>query len=1213
MKRFDALHCPLEGNHLIESSAGTGKTYTISSLYLRLLLERKLAPGRILVVTFTEAATQDLNQRIRERIVEAMEAFELGGSKDEFLLALVREFPGTREVARRMLELALRSFDEAAIFTIHGFCQRVLQENAFESGSRFDTQLLTDQQDLMEEILADFWRMKFPASSSTFFDFARQRGLSLAELSRLSRMLVRHPQLRILPDETGYASQEEIRGEEQFLSCFQTVGKQWNEEKVSIRQLLENSPALKRTTHKLETLAGIFQKLEVYFSSTPLLPEGFEKITSAGVREGTKANQLPPDHPFFAAMESLEDAAESLRRCYEKKWIELHKELALFLDQELKKRKIRQNLRGYEDLLLDFEAALTGSAGARLIQVVSERYPAALIDEFQDTDPTQYHIFRTLYDGTRGALFLIGDPKQAIYSFRGADVFTYLEAFRKTASRHTLDRNWRSSSRLIQAVNTLFSADRHPFVFPEIQFLKVEAGREEASRGLLWDEIPDPAPLKLWMVQREEGTAKPLAKGEADGRIPAAVAGEVARLLDAGRKGSALVEGRSLSARDIAVLVPTNSKARLIHEALAKERIPSVVYGTESVFASEEAEDLRWILLAISDPAREGCLKAALVTRTIGLDGHQLLEELSSESRWESILEEFSDYREQWFRHGFMPMARRLLSRRKVRQNLLRLPEGERRLTNLLHCLELIQQAVSQEHLGLDGVLKWLVARKTEEESIPPEEYQIRLETDEAAVQVITVHRSKGLEYPVVFCPYPWYLKKPTTTPEILCHNPDMPEQMLLDLRSDEWLEIAGEREKEDRQQKEQSFLREQLAENARLLYVSLTRAKYRCYLVWGCLADAGRTALAYLLHPAGTGEDEWPLSSHPKLETMSDRQIQEDLTGLVKRSEGAIVVEPLPSPLLKTREIPPNELQLLPSREFHGSLASDWGIASFTSLVSRRVEDAELPDRDAIGTVPRPHLPPASPIPGKSSLVHFPGGVRAGNFFHALFEKLDFNQVDSRETEDLVEISLREYGYEPEWKETILGLLRRVLILPLEAGNERIRLGDLSPAQRRPEVEFTLPLERLTAERLCRLFEKEDMPGFGGTLPETLEQLAFRPVRGLLHGYIDLIFEAGGRYYLLDWKSNFLGPEPAYYLPQALRETIRREFYFLQYSLYCVALHRHLESRLPGYNCERDFGGVFYLFLRGIDLSAENGCGVYFDRPSGRSIRALSELLGES
>jgi exodeoxyribonuclease V beta subunit len=1205
LKPFSFFSTPLAGRHLIESSAGTGKTYTITTLLLRLLLEKKIPIQRILIVTFTKAATEDLKKRARTRLREALDTFEQGPGEDAFLNQLLENHQRDKPSAIQLLRDALLAFDEAAIFTIHGFCQRVLAENTFESSSLFNTEVLTDSNAFRQEIVEDFWRLNLLTPSSMFMEYFLSKEKGFQQLLSFARLVQPGRKLKVIP-RTPPPPPDELRvAEEQFLDCINQVQSCWIKDRLVIQDLLvsqEVQKQLNKGSYKPFQIQRYLAELDSYLIGPRVLftEKKGEKLSANRLKKGTNKNCVTPQHPLFDLLDQLQFHSNGLLTLYEQKRCALKSELLEYVERESHLRKLKKNCRTFDDLLSDVFEALQGERGRTLKHVLRQRYRAALIDEFQDTDSLQNSIFDAVFSLEDHVLFLIGDPKQAIYSFRGADIFSYLAASGSTSDCYSLGKNWRSSSRLVQAVNTLFLSAPAPFIFPQITFSPVEAAREEFNQGFLVDGTPDPAPLKVWFLRRPESANEMLMPKEIPLRqIPSAVTAEIERLLAGGQEGAIRINRIPIQPGDIAVLVLSNRQAQEIQGALTAVHVPSVLYTTGSVFATSEARELERLLSAILDPSRERSLRAALATSILGMKGDDLLALEQREEAWEERIQQFLDYQALWTKEGFIVMARRLIDQETVRPRLLSYPDGERRLTNLLQCIELIQLAATEHHLEAEGSNKWLRSRIAEEQEVPPEEHQTRLETDEQAVKVVTIHRSKGLEYPVVFCPYNWYVRDEQADDEVLFHATPENSELSLDLGSpDQTLHRA----------KSQA---EALSERSRLLYVALTRAQYRCYLAWGGIKQGSRSALSFLLHAHENFDTPgWMEKFTDWFKKISDEQILADLTDLARRSGGTIEILAPPECGVTIPKTGRKAREKFICRVFQNEIPSDWGIASFTSLVSGRKEYVDSADRDI--AIMKHQAP--GPITEDSARPYPTGallsGAKAGNFFHTLLEELEFTTAATELSRDFLIQKLAEHGYPSKWEPEVRNIIQNVLRVPLGSSSQKFQLCQIPANQRRHEVEFTLPLDRLTPQKLTALFRREFPGSEPGSWAALLQNLEFRPIQGQLHGFIDLIFEWQGKFYLIDWKSNYLGPDVEDYHSSRLAQTISQNYYFLQYYLYCVAMHRYLRQRLPDYGYDRHFGGVYYLFLRGIEAAVNPGYGVFFDRPEEKTVRALSELL---
>jgi exodeoxyribonuclease V beta subunit len=1193
-KDFDLLHVPLEGAGLIEASAGTGKSFSIAGLFLRLVLEHRMPVHEILVVTFTQAATEELRVRIRRTLRDAQEAFAGGSPRDAFVRGLL-DREEDRAKACSLLNTALRDFDRAAVMTIHGFCWRVLKENAFESLSMFDAELVTGQELIKSEVVDDFWRKHLYTETGLFVQYALQNGFRPETLTALLGNRVGRPFLKVIPA-TGPV---DASGEERaWTAAFETLRSAWPSVRGEVGEALLNADGLKRNCYNKEKVPAWMASMDAFLSNphaASKLFAGFEKFTSSEHCRIVKKGCAPPAHPFFEMCDDLVRTHESLLRLYEQKLMGLKAELFRFAAAELAARKKKRNILYYDDLLLNLLQALQGKAGEELGRAIHTKYRAALIDEFQDTDPLQYAIFKEAFGGRPGVLFLIGDPKQSIYGFRGADLFAYMEAARGIRKRFTLRENWRSAPGLVKAVNLLFEGRPCPFVYEDIRFHPCLPAPGGPTEVLSIDSQPQPG-FRFWVMEpHEPDPAKGIPKTEARKAISLAAAGEIARLLRLGGEGRGLLGGRPIAEEDIAVLVRKNKEAVQIQQVLAGFRIPSVLYGTGNLFDSHEAMEVERVLSAIAAPENGRLLKAALATDILGLGAEDLEELVLREKPWNEWVVRFKQYQDLWITRGFMRMFRQFLSRERVLSRIMKFHDGERRCTNLLHLAELLHKTGLDRRLSGSGLIQWLSTRRAGA-AMEPEEHPIRLESDEKAVKLVTVHKSKGLEYPIVFCPFSWEGSRLRNSQEpFTFHAENTPSSLFLDLGS--------EHAEENRKKAEEEIL----SENLRLLYVSLTRAKAGCTLVWGPFHEAETSAPAYLLYPPSRHHSEGVVESTRKACQEAEKDFTGRLRGLQDRAGGDIAIEPLPT-LEGDPQAPRAEGEkTLSCRTFRGNIDREQGFASFSSLVSMQGGAADPFDHDRFEVT----APAAVPEEQASGFFSFPAGMRSGSLLHDLFENLEFTGRDPDCTRGIVRDILLRYGYAPAWEDEVCRMAEKVLQVALDPADPGLRLSEIDREDRLHEVEFYWPLKRVTAAELAGALTDHGVE-VPSEFAERIGRLEFAPLRGFMRGFMDLLFRYRGRYYLVDWKSNDLGKRVEDYGPVELGLAMQKGYYVLQYLIYTVAVHQFLKLRHRGYRYEDHFGGVFYIFLRGVDPSRGSDFGIYRARPSEDLVRDLAAVLIE-
>ncbi len=1159
---FDPAQAPLTGVSLIEASAGTGKTYNIVRLFVRLLLEpapdgRVRRTSEILTVTFTRAATEELRERIR-RLLAEMALRARGRSSqlppdpvaDEILASV------GLPVARERIHAALADFDEAPIYTIHGFCHRALGEFAFESGESFRGEVLPVVSGLMRETALDFWRRLAYTSAPTVAAYLQSAGFTPDTLTTLIQAAIARPEAS-LPSLSG---RPDLPSLAEFESVRLAVVESWKREGATVLALLEEASTggvLKGAGYSPASLKRLRKELEAMILSpsppgsgvaalAPLLPTTLASKTAAG--------RKAPAHPFFEECARFFEASGRLSDELDEYLNHLVRESIAYGRREAPLRKDRLGVLTYEDLLVRLDGALTdATSGPALRAALRRRYRAALVDEFQDTDVVQWRIFRNIFVGSEAPLFLIGDPKQAIYGFRGADLDVYLDAATSATYRHSLAVNHRSSTRLISAFNTLF-ARTNPFLRQGVAYKDLRAPQPNHTPELTIDGIAQ-VPLQIRFPAEQDGGPAKLSRTEAQGTILRGVVAEVVELLRLGREGRARIGEHPVRPGDIAVLVRRNVEAEDVKSALERAGVKSVLRIDRDLFESEEAGELLKILRAIENPARGDYLREALVTSILGRTALDLARLEENDAELSDLTLTFRAYRELWIQRGFMHMFQELVVREQISRRLLSYPEGERRMTNLNHLAEVLHREARNRRGSELRLLRGDDAIQA------PEEHLIRLESDEDAVQVVTAHLSKGLQYGIVYVPFAWQIR-PNTRNRTFCGRPSPDEDVLL------LPELCTGRESEElRARMRAAAARLTLEEEVRLLYVALTRARSFCTLVWGCIRQTLATAPAYLLHDRSTEKPDPDLFSGKSDEGVSPERLVADLTELVRAGAGSIEAGPLSDAKGSSLETIPSrqEESELTARVFRGRLSRPFAVHSYTSLQAAGRSQAELPDHGE-----REFLPAGPSASVTRDAFGFPRGGRTGVFFHRVLER--YFGGEREDPGALVEQEARAFGLS-DWADVALAMVERTLRVPIpEAPGDSPRaLGEIPPEDCLVEVQFYYP-------------EESDF----------------------LTGFADLVFRAHGRYYLVDWKTNYLGPSVSAYGPEDLARVMRLEAYDLQYAIYTHALDRYLALRDENYTYAESFGGVLYIFLRGLEDPQPPTSGLYFVRPDENAIRSL-------
>jgi exodeoxyribonuclease V beta subunit len=1202
---LDVFAAPLAGVNLIEASAGTGKTWTICGLYLRLLLERELTVQQILVVTFTNAATAELRERIRARLLELL-TFLHGaslGAADPFVRQLaddlLQRLGKPKQDLTARLELALHSFDEAAIFTIHGFCQRALADNPFAAGLPMRTELVQSDRALLLEAAHDFWRRHVAHACVTpeFARYLHARGDTPDVYAGLLQRHLAKPLARLLWPAALHDPPMSVSALHQ---PYQAARAQWLTHKDAICTLLGASlGALNGNTYKTTTLLDAAAQWDALCrDDDPLTAVGDKAhlFRDSELAAKTKKNCTTPSHAFFGHAETYLSLRERLDRSL---FLARCRQLERLFEEgsvQLQTLKRSRHVVAFNDMLANLHERLQHPDYPWLAASIRARFPAALIDEFQDTDPLQLAIFRKIYDTKDSLVFLVGDPKQAIYSFRHADLHSYLRATRWADRQWSLTDNQRSSRRLLAGLNRLFGANGAAFVLPQVQYRPVEYGAK--SRAPFVDDSAARAPLQVWRLPDRGGE---LPKARAKQAAVEATAAEIARLLTASLNGQITLDGRPLRPGDIAVLVRSRSLGGGVKRALASLRVGAVELSRDSIFGSPEARDLETVLTAIAAPARETLLRAALATEIFGCDAPQIEHLTAGETRLPRWVLQFMEYRELWVKRGFGVMVRQLFTDQAVAKRLLAQADGERRLTNCLHLAEELQQA-AESNPSPEALLRYFRAAQAEEN--PVDTAQLRLESDQNLVQIVTIHTCKGLEYPIVFCPFLCDGGTKFGGPGVEgheYHDSSLLPVIDFDDHADDPPALAIIKER---------IKLEQAAETVRLIYVALTRAVHRCYLVIGPYQtrspkdESARSMLNWLVAGGGGAPAAWFASK------LSTQDLDAAWGSVAAASGGALVIDPLPT--APGVPLPPaaGDAAALSTAAAPGTIAPGWRLSSYSGLSYGARSESAAGDHDARTIVTPAWGPPSAEI-ALDDILRFPRGPAAGDCIHAVFENIDFTACSGWGGAIAAALSSHPPGRVEDPRSLPAGTLNRMLLRLLEDVTAATLIPGLYlasvPMQRRlTELEFNLPVPHLSAAAL-----NSTLKALGYEVPS----LSFGALEGYLKGFIDLVFEHQGRYFILDWKSNHLGYTPADYGGAALARAMAEHGYHLQYLLYAVALDRYLRLRVPNYRYDTHFGGVLYLFVRGVRPNwrrvGDATPGVFFHRPAGATLRTLNQLLG--
>lgn len=1252
------FNCPLTpGMNLVEASAGTGKTYQLQTLYLRLIVEQDLAVSSILVVTFTEAATQELRLRLRSILSDALRLVDLGSAafaeqvEDRERIDKVLQAAVDRGQARRRLRRAVRDFDQAAIFTIHGFCQRTLAESAFECGVAFEQELQPDCSDLVSRVVADWFRRQVYAQPRIYAAVLTANGCTPETLVEVVNKYAGKPGMELLPRLNPAAAGR-------LIQMLETWNRDWAENGAQIRDLAGNFTSTYRRV--LEATAKAMGARAGADDFLPLFTLNKAKNWDSGKALLKKKRDDPDTVALAKKINDLQEAQTQYITQFQLQAVLAFEALFDQLKQE-------RGIWSFDDLLLQLYSVLNeaDSVGANLLQNrMRARYQAALIDEFQDTDPVQYKIFTRLF-GDSVPVFLVGDPKQAIYSFRSGDIHTYFYAKTQVAGerRFSLGVNYRAETQLIDAVNEIFyeepagdvSADSatdtatgverrrfsRSFLTPmeQIQYTPLAAKGKTLEDSLQIRGKPSPTPMRIQVF--DGGGSKEMATQI----ITEWTANEIQRLLLSADYTLPSGGGarRPLHPGDMAVLTITNAQAFAMRAALVKRGIPAILLKTGDLFDTDEARDVLRLLRAMAVPSDLAAVRAALISPLLPLTVQEA--EAFPETDTQALLPAFIQAGETWRKGFFIQAFDQLCVTAGIAPYLLSGENGERRVTNLMHLAEVLHQQSRRYRLGPEALISWLTAQLDVTSREPGTEYGLYLESDALAVHILTVHKSKGLQFPVVFLPYQSMMKSVGRKTNQQIYHRDRASgepQLVLNLQADD--DATAQAEYED------------FSEMLRLHYVALTRGIHRTVLVlWNKEKGKNPTALHYLLsrqlpdRTEGTRPNARALLDGlpvPNGEFLQQRLVdvpekqgrasgieisEQSIDAQISEASGATVSASAASAPAVT----------LTARPFTGRIARNWELLSFSSLVQDQpaprfdpepiVADGDEPDLEA-GEMPNAQ-------PSDDGVFAFPAGSKTGNCWHDILEHIDFT-ADDESLRDEINRRLTQYHLrlrpeiqippertpEDEAVERLLPMIRTLLETEMMVGNgekrARFALQQIDRRNRLSELPFyfSLPDDGLALSRLL-----DALRGAGGVYAATaaaLQQRADRApdarrrlqerINGFMTGIIDLVCRLpapDARYVIFDWKSNILNGTPAGFTPERIYREMIEHGYVLQYLLYTVALHCFLQRRLSTYEYEQDFAGICYVFLRNTAAEDQQNR-VFTDCPPKSLIESLSQIL---
>lgn len=1095
-KIFEVETIGLEGSKLIEASAGTGKTYSVALLVLRLLLEKDIPVNKILMVTFTKSAAAELESRIRKFVRQA-EKFVNGGEIKE---SKIREAVGKPDEEKRTrLRKAVRSLDNLSVMTIHSFCQKTINEFTFETNQSFNFEIVKDDTFLFEELVNSFRREV--VNTIEDYDWFREINgyLKFDKMSEILRKSISGGKFLDIDMDQQYDLKDELKRLTEITATLK--------EKV-----FNNFDAVRNT--KIRKNA----KLATHRES----PEQFFPVF---IQDCCLANKYISEFGYLYEPDGkiLGEAYRQVRHAFYTTFINSAKET-------IRKIKQEKGIISYDDQIRTIHDAL---GNENFIKKLAEKYRAVFIDEFQDTDKNQYEIFRKVFaesagnDDDKPVIFYIGDPKQSIYAWRGADLDTYKKAKEDVGgSVFTMDKNFRATGDMVEALNILLdpSDDFNMFEDEEIRYIEVKPGAGDL--GTMSDNGDKVKPVTIWKFDdNNEKTNFRL------------VAEEVYRLLTEEVK----IKGEKLKPGDIGILVRDNREGDSIKTELSEFNIPAVKRDNALVLKSKESTLVRNLIVAVLSPTR-GDICRALNSSYAGFDSLSL-KTLDDEKH----IEVFMGLRKTLNEDGIYNMIASFLDIYDVRSRCMKDVRGQRVMTNINQVSELLHTAEKKYKYSPSELVVWMDRSRENSD----DDFEQRIESDENAVQISTIHKAKGLEYKIVFAPCLSMIPK-----QFFLNRGQLNEYK----KGGEYLFTLNLPDIEEADRKIFDLQKEQ--ENRRLVYVALTRAVYKCYISLVPQGDGKSPVISSL----SAILDKY--TGHSDLIEIKDRS-ENDIDKLerkYKQEAGMNVFWSKPAPE-----------KLIIKNTFSINSYSALSKAHFTAPF----EKTELgPPEDY----------------NQFIFQDLGRGANAGTALHAVFERLDFNNPESW---DQTLLDASEY-----WSNLISQeklplfrmLLEHVMNTRISLNGSEFKLEEITKDDKLPEMEFYFSVGRVNKTVINELLSEDTK--LGGEVD----------IEGLMTGSIDLAFRHNGKYYILDWKSNHLGNSVDNYDTAGMEAAMTGSNYHLQYKIYTVALIRWLKSRIPSFDYEKHFGGIIYVFLRGVREGSDTG--IYTALPDKNEIDDLDKAL---
>ncbi|QJC38310.1 exodeoxyribonuclease V subunit beta [Enterobacteriaceae endosymbiont of Donacia marginata] len=1172
LKEFDPFKENLQGQYLIEASAGTGKTFTIIILYLRMLLglHQKnynglpLTVEQILVVTFTDIATQDLCKRIKKSIRILRKGCLEKKSKYDIINYFIKKIKD-HKIAHNLLLKAELNMHNASIYTIHSFCQKILNFKNYEIYDFFSNKkIISDESILQQEASVNFWRKYFynlPKKIARIIFSYWKNPFDL--LNTLTPFLLKKPFPKI---------KNLIKNKDFYIQFYKNIKyikiikKYWIKYKNNIFNIITNSSVNKHIYNQklINKWINIIDLWTFTESKDNFYPQELSKFSQKFLINNTINNTKIPKYILFKYIDIF------LQKFNDLKFLIILKAIKYINKYTTKKKKIKNEI-SFNDLLIILNKGLNSPFGIKIAKDIKKLFPVILVDEFQDTDIQQYNILKKIYiNKLNSIIILIGDPKQAIYSFRGADIFTYLKASFEIKKCYTLKNNWRSSRTMVNSINKIFSNRSYPFLFKNIIFYPLRYTTKKLNYNFIINKKIIPG-ITFWFIN------KTIDINAYKQKIAYTCAYEICQLIILGEKNKVFFQknykNQKIKISDITVLVRNRFEASILQKEFIKFKLPSIYLSdTDNIFEKEETKELILLLKTILKPNKEQKIINILSSTLFNVNLSFFIEN-KEKNYIKKIIDKFINYKSIWEKYGILTMLETifikdvLFYKKNTINNFI-----EKKIKNILYLGELIQISCINM-INCKQIIEWLSQQivNTNKNLLNK---QVKLHYDVNKIKIMTIHKSKGLQFPIVWLPFISSNIIDSINKDAVIYHDRKNFKSILDFKKDKESKIF--------------FLEESLAENLRLLYVSLTRSIFHCSIG---IANIKFFNLKKLnLYLKYFNALDFLLK---KKNNISNIQLEKILNNLKNNDISIKIIKKKNLIKIDDKILKKPKKKLLFTHKINNFFFKNKIISNFS-----KIKKQQNINFNYLNNIKNIFINP-NKNQFKKTQYNFPHGKKIGIILHKILEKLDFTQIISRK---FIKEELIKKNINFTWHIMLTNWFNNILKKPIS--NKNIILNKIDNKNKKTEFKFYLSIKKtFSSTKYNNCISKYDIISYN------LYKLKFKVIEGFLSGIIDLIFLWEKKYYIIDYKSTWLGNDHKKYKKKYIQNDICLNRYDIQYQIYSLALHKYLKYRISNYNYKKHFGGVIYLYIRGIN-NKKNQNGIWITKPSLKLINELNKLF---